>query len=170
MVELAPQAGPGLGDSLEQAHGELFEVGEIERAGLLFALAIEVVEAAKHLDEQFALRGIKRGDQRVLGLLDLLPHALEQIRRHCCRACTSADCRRNAAMACSAARGRIGAEYALGAFERTFQMCCCARLQPSQALVADGVQGVVDFVERHAGRGGEVRQLLHAMPAPRIVS
>ena len=41
----------------EQAHGELFQVGEIERAGLPFALAIEAVEAAQNFDQQRRARG-----------------------------------------------------------------------------------------------------------------
>ena len=57
VVELAAQAGAGIGMVFEQAHGELFEVGEIERAGLLFALAIETVEAAKNLDQQCRAAG-----------------------------------------------------------------------------------------------------------------
>ena len=54
------QAGASLGVLFEQTHGELFEVGEIERAGLRFAFAIEAVEAAKDFDQQLALRGVER--------------------------------------------------------------------------------------------------------------
>ena len=51
------QAGAGLGDVLQQADGELLEVGEIERAGLPFALAVEAVEAAQHFDAAFRAAG-----------------------------------------------------------------------------------------------------------------
>ena len=56
MVELAAQARARFGMLFQQADGELFQVGEIERAGLPLALAVEAVEAAQNLDQQSALR------------------------------------------------------------------------------------------------------------------
>ena len=86
-----------------------------------FALAIEAVEAAQNLDQQFALRGVERGDQRVLRLFDLLPHALEQIVGvgAALALLEIAGERRDGAQ-----RGQraIGAQNALGAFQRGFQV------------------------------------------------
>ena len=51
MVELGAQTSLRFGMRFEQAHGVFFEIGEIERAGLAFALAVDAVEAMENLEE-----------------------------------------------------------------------------------------------------------------------
>ena len=79
VIELAAQAGLGVGRFFQQADGELLEVGEIERAGLQFTIAIQGVEPAQHVEEHLALGGVERGDLGVLGVLDLVAHAACEI-------------------------------------------------------------------------------------------
>ena len=65
-------------------------------------------------------------------------------------------------MACRAASGLSGAQDALGAFQRGLQVLLLRVVPGGEALIADGGQGVVDFVQRDAGGDGEVGELLHA--------
>ena len=56
LVELALQARAGLRVLLQQPHRELFQVREIQRAGIALPLPVELVEAPQDLEQQLALR------------------------------------------------------------------------------------------------------------------
>ena len=95
--------------------------------------------------QHFALRGVVRGDQGVLGLLDLLAHALEQVVGGGAALAFRAGCSEMPSMACSAASGASAPDDALGAFQHAVQILAFARSSSAAGSPADVLQGLVDL-------------------------
>ncbi len=77
MIELRGQALSRLRVIFEQPHGVLFQVREIEHAGLGLAFAVQAVETAQDIEQHLPLCCVMLGDQGIAKVLDLVLEALE---------------------------------------------------------------------------------------------
>ena len=171
MVELRAHARAGVGMVLEQAHGELFQVGEIERAGLPLALAIETVEAAENLEQQCRAGGCRCAViraycassicsrmrlQQIVGVVAALAFVRLQVK---------------ALDGLERGERALGGDDALRAFQRGFQLLALRVIPGGERLIGGRRVSVSPISSRVTPAGtGKSASCSTRTPAPRMAS